>query len=136
MNTKPYQTCANYKYCNHEHTEQNTENSKTIPDQTISVEGMLRRAQQGRAITLNPKLVYTGDKMLPEVEKLDLAELKAMSEQRNRKIQELLDEKKKLETQVNEIHQQAAWRAREAKNKKVTGQGTPDNTTQKESPVN
>lgn len=84
--------------------ERNNGVSQTIPDQTMSVRELLERYARGLPISGAKQPVYHGEEYVPDLNRMDLAE-----------IQELKDNTK---TRIDELKSKATQEAAEAKAKK------------------
>lgn len=80
--------------------EINTRPSKTIPDQTMSLKQLLERFARGIPAVGNASTpIYEGDDIdLPDIKKMDLAEIQALKDE----VQSQIDEHRKA---MNEAHQ-------------------------------
>lgn len=83
--------------------------SLTVPDETMTIQQMVARAQRGQAVVA-PSSDYTGDDHFPDLKTLDLAELEELA----RENQDLI---KTMQEDQEKINAEQAQRAAEAQKK-------------------
>ena len=69
--------------------ETNTEPSKTIPDQTLSITEILKRYASGLPLEGARVPIYNGDEAVPDTRKMDLSEIEDLKRSNQEHIQEL-----------------------------------------------
>lgn len=103
---KVIRTPLNFKLSQAE-IEFNNLPSETIPDQSLSCREILERFSQGRSVPINKKLTYTGDSILPDVDKLDLVDVDSFAENAKNTITE-------SKSKLNEASKKRSEKRREA----------------------
>lgn len=88
--------------------------SLTTPDMSMSMDEILRRYKQGLSLTQHPSMYggYELDEELPDLRKMDLAEIQEMREQNDevlRQIREEMVTKEKQKKQLLESQAKEAW---------------------------
>lgn len=79
--------------------EINTKPSLTIPDQSFTIEEIYRRFAQGRPMNIEREPIYDGDVMLPQWQKLDLAERETLLQDINSRVKFLQNDYTTLKAQ-------------------------------------
>lgn len=73
-----------------QHAETNREASKTVPDQSLSIQQILTRYATGQPLGNQKSPIYYGDEVtVPEMEKLDLSERYDLIKENRQKIESL-----------------------------------------------
>lgn len=106
--------------------ETNTLESMTIPDQSMTIEEIYRRFAQGRPVNIERQPVYDGDVLLPNWQRLDLAEREQLQKDIAGRIDLLRKDYKTLKTQYD-----AKIAAKKAKQLADAKQSAPAKPTEK-----
>lgn len=94
--------------------------SKTVPDQSMSMDEILRRFKEGRSLTEHPGFYagYELEEELPDLRKMDLAEIQQLKEKNDQVLRDIHEEmvtKEKQKRQLLEANAKEAWFQQELK---------------------
>jgi len=66
-----------------------TKPSKTVPDQSLSIQEILKRYARGLPLSDTRTPLYEGEDEMPDIEKLDLAEREMLADQYRQELEEI-----------------------------------------------
>lgn len=81
--------------------------SMTEPDQCLSLREILQRYAQGKPLTKNNRLMYTGDDFTPDLRSMDLVEIDDLKKEVDQNIKEIQLDLKRSEARAKQAAKKA-----------------------------